>query len=165
MDFVRAAALGNQESFYYLGLIYEEKKKNLIAHAAYQIALESNLSEKARFCLQRTASKVGSLDQDLIQLEIDKLKENIASLPFLKKETPKNAKTEIGKKHFTDGSLYIGQLLNGVPHGYGKKSARDGSLYQGEFINGLEDGFGISFSSNGTITHEGLWTQGKPRRK
>ena len=100
--FPRAAALGNQESFYYLGLIYEEKKKNLIAHAAYQIALETNLSEKARFCLQRTASKVASLDQDLIQLEIDKLKENIASLPF-KERNPEKCRNEIGKKHFTDG--------------------------------------------------------------
>ena len=61
---------------------------------------------------------------------------------------------------FPDGSVYVGQLRNGVPHGLGKGVFNNGQIYEGEWKSGLRDGFGKYSWPDGTI-YEGRWKDDK----
>ena len=61
---------------------------------------------------------------------------------------------------FPDGSVYEGQLRDGLPHGFGKRVLTTGDIYEGEFKAGKFDGFGKYFWPDGTI-YEGGWKDGK----
>ena len=62
---------------------------------------------------------------------------------------------------YPDGSLYIGETLNGVPHGKGVMAyppEDDGFLptYSGDWVNGKREGFGEMDMDDG-LTYEGEW--------
>ena len=61
---------------------------------------------------------------------------------------------------FPDGSVYEGQLRDGVPHGLGKQVYPNGSTYEGGWKAGLRDGFGKYVWPDGTI-YEGGWKDDK----
>ena len=61
---------------------------------------------------------------------------------------------------FPDGSVYEGQLRDGVPHGYGKRVYTNGVIYEGGWKSGLRDGFGKYIWPDGTI-YEGGWKDDK----
>ena len=48
-----------------------------------------------------------------------------------------------GKLSYYDGSVYEGQVLNGIFQGKGKYTWPNGSFYDGEFVNGEMHGNGI----------------------
>lgn len=57
-----------------------------------------------------------------------------------------------GVKFYSDGTLYVGDWENGVPHTYGKGlwQRPDGSQYEGNFIKGLKHGIGTQIFPDGS---------------
>ena len=54
---------------------------------------------------------------------------------------------------YEDGTIYEGEILDGIPEGLGKITHPDGSTYIGEFKDGRYHGFG-------TLTIDGIETNG-----
>ena len=48
-----------------------------------------------------------------------------------------------------NGSKYVGELINGKPHGQGTQTIIDGAVYVGEFKNGLRHGQGTYTFTDG----------------
>lgn len=61
--------------------------------------------------------------------------------------------------HFADGSTYIGEWLNGQPHGKGKWTNSDGSYYDGHWNEGKKCGWGVFVNSDCRVT--GNWEDGE----
>ena len=57
------------------------------------------------------------------------------------------------------GSVYEGDLVDGVPHGHGQLS-QNGTLYMGQFVAGKPHGRGRM--TNEVSTYDGEWCDGKP---
>ncbi|HZG56369.1 stalk domain-containing protein [Paenibacillus sp.] len=55
--------------------------------------------------------------------------------------------------------LYIGQVKDGVLHGYGRQYDDGRLAYAGDFANGLRDGEGKSYA-DGMVTYDGQWRNG-----
>jgi len=68
---------------------------------------------------------------------------------------------EVEEFALTDGSVYSGQLLRGVPDGDGLKAWPDGKRYQGEFQGGSAHGTGTCFLADGS-KYVGPWMQNLP---
>ena len=65
---------------------------------------------------------------------------------------------------FPDGSVYEGQLRDGVPHGLGKQVYTKGETYEGEWKDNKMDGFGKFVARDGKVS-KGKWLKGRFRRK
>jgi hypothetical protein len=61
---------------------------------------------------------------------------------------------------FTDGSVYTGSFLDGLPHGEGFCKYANGDKYDGQWREGRPDGTGIYTYANG-IALNGEWKAGK----
>ena len=68
---------------------------------------------------------------------------------------------------FPDGTVYEGQMRNGVPHGFGKFVYPNGDTYEGEFKDNRRDGVGNRRDGVGKYvvatgeTYEGEFKDGK----
>ena len=60
---------------------------------------------------------------------------------------------------YKNGSVYIGQLLNGFRHGEGFYTRFDGSTYKGSFSYDQYDGYGEAKYNNST-EYEGNFSRG-----
>jgi len=60
-----------------------------------------------------------------------------------------------------DGDKYIGQFKDGKMHGQGTYTFADGRKYVGQWLNDKRNGQGTFFLANGTISQEGIWSDGK----
>jgi hypothetical protein len=60
-----------------------------------------------------------------------------------------------GRVYTDDGSLYIGEMMNGDPHGRGTYYESDGNKYVGDFANGTVEGDGSYYHSNGQLFYKG----------
>jgi len=58
-----------------------------------------------------------------------------------------------------NGSVYVGQFLDGLCHGRGKYSFADGAEYEGEFRDDLRHGWGRYTPANRAEVYEGEWRQ------
>lgn len=58
--------------------------------------------------------------------------------------------TGYGAKNYSDGTIYIGNLVSGVQNGYGKKITSEGT-FEGNFINNQLQGKGTLKLKNGAI--------------
>lgn len=65
----------------------------------------------------------------------------------------------LGIRYDEDGTIYIGELRNGEPHGYGKVSWANGNAYEGYFKNGVIHAQGTYYWSDGDI-YMGDWRNG-----
>ncbi|MCE5286661.1 MAG: hypothetical protein LLG02_12555 [Pelosinus sp.] len=74
----------------------------------------------------------------------------------------KVAKKKESVKDFvlTDGSLYTGSLVDGLPDGRGVKQFTDGGRYEGEFRKGFREGTGNFVWSSGA-SYTGNWLRDK----
>lgn len=70
-----------------------------------------------------------------------------------------------GTYTFADASVYTGEWQKGRYHGVGQCTWKDGRLYKGEWHAGKAHGFGIETRANGTVRHEGQWSNDNPVRK
>jgi hypothetical protein len=70
-----------------------------------------------------------------------------------------------GKCFFADGSEYEGEFWEGHYHGQGKMTWNDGGFYVGEWCDGEIYGKGKEIRPDGTIRHDGEWSQGQPVRR
>jgi hypothetical protein len=61
-----------------------------------------------------------------------------------------------GSVELSQGERYIGQTVNGIPHGYGSFTHPNGVKYVGNFENGIASGKGVVEHPNGTI-YNGEW--------
>ncbi len=59
------------------------------------------------------------------------------------------------------GGKYEGEFKNGLPNGHGKMTAPDGHAYEGEVRDGKRHGEGILYSPDGDILQEGRWENGE----
>lgn len=73
-----------------------------------------------------------------------------------------------GEVNFLDGENYIGDFMNGMPHGNGTYRYKEGSKYIGEWKNGMRNGQGVmtyKFPSRSPYTkgsrNEGKWKNGR----
>ena len=60
---------------------------------------------------------------------------------------------------FADGSEYIGQVTNSIPHGLGELKTADGSIYKGFWLKGVKSGTGTEILSEG-IKYSGEYKNG-----
>jgi len=67
--------------------------------------------------------------------------------------------SKIEKIIYEDGSRYIGELKEGVPHGKGTLIWPDGKNYRGDFKNGYMNGWGV-FIWPDLGSYEGEWKDG-----
>ena len=58
-----------------------------------------------------------------------------------------------------NGSRYIGEKLDGMPHGYGTGVTPDGDMYNGDWFCGLPHGEGIYYWTDGVV-YIGMWRNG-----
>ena len=61
------------------------------------------------------------------------------------------------EEEYQDGSIYYGEKLNGLRHGYGKFSYADGGVYEGEWQFGTMEGYGKLFYPSENLAYEGEW--------
>jgi len=50
-----------------------------------------------------------------------------------------------------DNNTYVGEVNNGLEHGYGRTVWNNGDVYEGSFVNGERTGFGLYYWENGDI--------------
>ncbi len=61
----------------------------------------------------------------------------------------------------SDGSVYTGDLRNGIPHGKGKIVYKSGDTYEGDFVDGVCHGKGkYIWKADGSV-YEGDWLNGE----
>lgn len=53
--------------------------------------------------------------------------------------------------HYADGTVWAGEIKNGVPNGFGKLTSPTGQTYEGNFKNNKRRGFGRSVFPDGSI--------------
>ena len=58
-----------------------------------------------------------------------------------------------------NGSRYVGEMLDGVPHGSGKYVYTSGHVYDGAWVLGKEHGAGLMLDGKGS-SYDGEWVQG-----
>lgn len=61
---------------------------------------------------------------------------------------------------YDDGTVYIGEIQNGIKHGRGKLLDPKGDVFEGEFVNDIIKGMGVFTGSNGTV-YKGQWRAGR----
>ena len=66
-----------------------------------------------------------------------------------------------GTYTYADGKKYVGEHTDGKQNGQGTFTLPSGEKYVGEFKDGLFNGQGTSYSSNGSISSQGIWADGK----
>ena len=71
--------------------------------------------------------------------------------PTTKAKAAKTLKRGSGTVNYEDGSVYTGQLKDGVPHGQGSMTYEDGSTYTGKFKDGVIHGQGRFEDADGTV--------------
>ena len=65
---------------------------------------------------------------------------------------------------FVDNSEYEGEFYQGNFHGYGKMTWNDNGYYVGQWYKGEIHGKGIEVRSDGSIRHDGIFSNGMPIR-
>lgn len=65
-----------------------------------------------------------------------------------------------GAYTFTDGTEYVGQMINGLPNGSGKVYFPNGDRYEGQWKHHTQQGAGVMVYANGRRL-KGEWDQGK----
>ena len=65
-----------------------------------------------------------------------------------------------GKIWVEDGSIYTGQVQDGLMNGVGTLEYSDGRKYIGEFKKGSKEGKGEEHSANGVLIYYGRWSKG-----
>lgn len=69
-----------------------------------------------------------------------------------------------GKFIYQDGSKYIGDFNNGIPHGVGTVYYHNGDRYEGGWQRHAPHGKGVMYYANGKIIGA-IWNQGSPQRQ
>ena len=69
-----------------------------------------------------------------------------------------------GRYQFADGSVYVGDMVNGIPHGNGKYTDVNGDIMEGDFVDGVLHGYGRHERADG-IVHEGDFWKGMAHGK
>jgi hypothetical protein len=78
--------------------------------------------------------------------------------PSVTDETVERAPAETLR--YPNGSVYVGDVLNGKKHGYGTETLASGSTYTGEWFNDRKHGTGKKIFSSG-LSFEGTWNKGQ----
>ena len=71
----------------------------------------------------------------------------------------RNIKTGYGTMSKSDGSKYVGEIVEGKPHGYGTLTS-NGGKYVGEIVDGLPHGYGTMISPV-DVKYKGMFKYGK----
>ena len=66
-----------------------------------------------------------------------------------------------GKFVYRDGSIYYGDLTNGLPEGTGSVQYSNGDRYEGEWKGHRPHGTGVYYYAGGTRKAKALWNNGK----
>lgn len=74
---------------------------------------------------------------------------------------PKKSDRQCVEEHYTDGSYYNGEKLNGLRHGKGNFYYNDGGFYKGQWRFGKMNGFGTLFYPSNKKAYEGQWIDDK----
>jgi hypothetical protein len=61
------------------------------------------------------------------------------------------------EEEYQDGSIYYGEKLNGLRHGFGRFSYADGGVYEGDWKFGTMDGHGKLYYPSGKLAYDGKW--------
>jgi hypothetical protein len=66
-----------------------------------------------------------------------------------------------GINTYPRGEKYVGQFKDDKRHGQGTLTFPDGEKYVGQWKDEKYDGFGTYYYANGSIKHQGLWSNDK----
>ena len=75
-------------------------------------------------------------------------------------EFVKDSFTGYGTKEYENGAVYVGDLVDGVPHGKGEARYPSGDVYVGDIVYGVRDGYGEYTWADGE-KYVGEWKDGK----
>ena len=81
--------------------------------------------------------------------------------PVFCQVTPKNVNTTIGKFIYQDGSVYVGDLINGMPEGQGTVEYANGNRYTGGWKDNVPHGEGEFYWAEKQQYGKALWNLGK----
>ena len=70
----------------------------------------------------------------------------------------------LGRLHYPDGKLYLGEFRNNHPTGNGTVNYPNGNVYYGGFVNNEPQGLGMMHFADGQI-HGGVWREGRIYRR
>ena len=59
------------------------------------------------------------------------------------------------------GRKYVGEFVDGKPHGQGRFTWKEGNTYNGQFENGKQNGFGELYVKNLDKTFQTYWVNGE----
>jgi hypothetical protein len=79
----------------------------------------------------------------------------------IKKDHNSQIENTKGTLILPDGTEYVGEYENGIPHGHGIQVSPDGEKYKGEFWDGMRHGQGTLTYPDGT-TYKGEFEDGEP---
>jgi len=67
----------------------------------------------------------------------------------------------VGTINYKNGSVYVGDIFEGIPSGIGTLTSVTGYKYTGQFKSGFISGIGAEFTPNGEIKVSGLYDSGR----
>ncbi|EAR97851.1 kinase domain protein (macronuclear) [Tetrahymena thermophila SB210] len=145
------------------------------------------LNSTALYDCQRNRSSysqhvVGSVQSNLLQQNNSYM--NCSQAQFIEKEGIKSSRPSLNQQSMTrsthstslyvanerkrvkeiyeDGSVYEGQVLNGLRDGQGTFTySNQGAKYVGQWLKGNIEGYGILFFSDNRVAYEGQWRENK----
>ena len=65
-----------------------------------------------------------------------------------------------GTRTYADGDKYVGEFKDDRRNGQGTHTFASGNKYVGEWKDSKRNGQGTEYASNGSITNQGIWTDG-----
>ena len=164
--FLQAVKAGDMNALRELSILHESKKAYLPALAylsLYEDFRSGSIDNNQDY--ERIKARLSDLS-NLEELEkvVSEIHKKIDALPKSSPNYPVKKEKNIGEITLDDGSSYRGEILGQKPHGFGKKITPNGSSYIGNFHKGIEHGQGVSYGSDGRISYEGMWKNGKPHK-
>lgn len=75
-------------------------------------------------------------------------------------ERAENSFTGYGTKEYENGAFYVGDLVDGIPHGKGEARYPSGDVYVGDIVYGVREGYGEYTWADGE-KYVGEWKDGK----
>jgi len=78
--------------------------------------------------------------------------------------TRMNCHNEVGIFQYGDGTRFIGEFKNGIPHGQGKCEFANGDIYEGEWKRHAPHGKGVLTFTSGR-KHAAIWEHGIPKEQ
>ena len=123
-----------------------ETNKNVNQIQTEELVKESEREVEANNDIKIRTARIDSDQNDNVDF-------NMASSKHMGSEIKIKKNKKSMEYTLADKSIFIGELVNGLPENYGKQIMPNGDEYVGYFIRGKRNGTGRFFKENGYVYH------------